>query len=66
MDQTAANQWAIRDAKYKLVHDELSGADQLFDVSQPYLQVGPLPETGAAKAAAVSLRDQAKKLRGST
>ena len=57
------NVWAVRDERYKLVHDVTTGDEQVFDLqTDPSESRGTAP-TGAMEAVASKLRDIVARLR---
>ncbi len=61
----AANDWAIRDERYKLVHDVVTGDEQFFDLETDPSESVPLDLSGPLAPVAARLRGIASSLRGS-
>jgi arylsulfatase A-like enzyme len=55
--------WSVRDSSYKLVHDMVTGAEQLFDLVNDPGETQPLPSNSTNDAIAAPLRNYAEQLR---
>jgi arylsulfatase B len=60
---TEVNVWAVRDVRYKLVHDVSAGTDQLFDLQMDPSEVSPLPTDGTNVEIVTRLRAFVTQLR---
>ena len=58
------NLWAVRDTRYKLVHNVTTGAEQLFDLQTDPAEATPLPASGSPTDIASKLKAIVTRLRG--
>ena len=58
------DQWAVRDDRYKLVHDVPTGDEQVFDLQTDPSESQPMPTTGPLESVANRLREFVTRLKG--
>ncbi len=61
---SASNVWAVRDSRYKLIHDVTTGTEELYDLESDPGETLALPLTGQNADIALKLASYANRLRG--